>query len=526
MHIAGLLFFPVAIILWEIAKDKDSRADIHGKHIFNWLLSLLIYVVAGYFILRLGSIVIITVGVCSVIFSILAAVKAWKGETWKYPCSITIFRTNIADNAANEPDVNNLFQKLFLFVKNNLEQIQKGNKNTMSNGQSPTSPSSTVTPPIPQEVSVQPSAIINPYTISNQESPDSQNMVEKPNDFSITSYQEPQNQQTNMPNSPSDENVSPILPISESPEPQETSTPPPNVTNPWAALDQEIQEQQTTIPVSVPHSPSQNEQTILQAEPAPGFSSVVQKTFWDCSPSGRLLVVSEPTVYIPKNRASVWLNFFTVLFDNNTAIGGFFNVDGKPCELQTSSDDEKGVGNEIIGDTALIRSYFRKHGAFRITFSVGGESVVRQVRVVGLPIEFPQILLTNDFIPPASQEVIKALGFPDEESSLQVKFPHEITKDRIRYQPEFAKDTIFAKHWRYNKYPGLVISIVDEKVYAVSVCTPELEQQIEQFPALWIKHDDKGAGPGSGCAGLILLGVIGLLSSGIGCCCLLVSLLF
>jgi uncharacterized Tic20 family protein len=97
MHLAGFLFFPGAIVLWAIAKDKDSRADIHGKHIFNWLLSLLIYTVIGCILclIIIGFFVIIALGVCSLVFPILAAVKASKGEIWKYPYSIKFFSTNI-----------------------------------------------------------------------------------------------------------------------------------------------------------------------------------------------------------------------------------------------------------------------------------------------------------------------------------------------------------------------------------------------------------------------------------------------
>ncbi|MDR2437988.1 MAG: DUF4870 domain-containing protein [Planctomycetaceae bacterium] len=97
MHLAGFVFFPAAIVLWAIAKDKDSRADIHGKHIFNWLLSLLIYEVIGYilYLIIISFFVIMAQGVCSLVFSILAAVKASKGEIWKYPYSIKFFSTNI-----------------------------------------------------------------------------------------------------------------------------------------------------------------------------------------------------------------------------------------------------------------------------------------------------------------------------------------------------------------------------------------------------------------------------------------------
>jgi uncharacterized Tic20 family protein len=97
MHIVGFLFFPVAIVMWAIAKEKDTRADIHGKVIFNWLISLFIYIFIGSIacLIIIGIFVIIAVGICALIFPILAAIKASKGEIWKYPYSITFFQTGI-----------------------------------------------------------------------------------------------------------------------------------------------------------------------------------------------------------------------------------------------------------------------------------------------------------------------------------------------------------------------------------------------------------------------------------------------
>jgi hypothetical protein len=312
---------------------------------------------------------------------------------------------------------------------------------------------------------------------------------------------------------PNDDSIPPVYSGSptESSAPQGTSATPPTVTNPWAALDQEIQGQQVSQPNPVSSSP-----------PSP----ILPPTYGTRSSSGRLIVVSEPIVYIPKNLASVWFAFFTIMFDGKPDKSGYFEVDGKPCEFQISSNDNKIVGIEIVrATTTTTVSYFRQPGTANITVTVGNESVVRTIKVVEIPIKggFTDQFVTNsNFLPSSSQEVIKELGFPDEELNLTIKPFYEITKDHIHYKPEIGKGAIFAKHWRYNKHPGLVISIVGEKVFAISTCTPQMEQLL---PALWNKHEMKFMGAG-GCAGLILLGVIGLLGSSIGCCCLLVSLLF
>jgi uncharacterized Tic20 family protein len=44
MHLCGLLFFPMMIFLWVVAKDPN-RANVHGKTILNWYLSAAVYMV-------------------------------------------------------------------------------------------------------------------------------------------------------------------------------------------------------------------------------------------------------------------------------------------------------------------------------------------------------------------------------------------------------------------------------------------------------------------------------------------------
>jgi uncharacterized Tic20 family protein len=122
MHIMGFLFFPVVIVMWAVAKDKDVLADIHGKIIFNWLLSLLFYAIIvllwsipflffAFDIIPHGTpafvnmiVCIVVFSICIVIFPILAicvivfpfyaAYKASKGEVWKYRYSFSFFRVD------------------------------------------------------------------------------------------------------------------------------------------------------------------------------------------------------------------------------------------------------------------------------------------------------------------------------------------------------------------------------------------------------------------------------------------------
>ncbi len=82
------------IVMWITAKDDDPRVDIHGKIIFNWLLSALIYAMVGVMLVFVivGIPILWAIGICSFIFPIIAAVKANDNVAWKYPLSIPFFK--------------------------------------------------------------------------------------------------------------------------------------------------------------------------------------------------------------------------------------------------------------------------------------------------------------------------------------------------------------------------------------------------------------------------------------------------
>lgn len=82
------------IIMWATNKDDFPVIDQHGKIIFNWMLSALIYsAVSGILIIIvIGFLGLIAVGICSIVFAIIGALKANSGEMWEYPLCIRFFK--------------------------------------------------------------------------------------------------------------------------------------------------------------------------------------------------------------------------------------------------------------------------------------------------------------------------------------------------------------------------------------------------------------------------------------------------
>jgi len=81
----------VPLIIWMTNKNRVYEMDQHGKNIINFQISLVIYFIICIpliLLLGLGLIGFLVLGIISVIFPIINAIKASHGETPKYPLSL------------------------------------------------------------------------------------------------------------------------------------------------------------------------------------------------------------------------------------------------------------------------------------------------------------------------------------------------------------------------------------------------------------------------------------------------------
>jgi len=89
---AGLV---LPIVMWATEKDNSHLIDEHGKVVFNWMISSLIYsLVSGvlcFFLIGIPILVVLVI--LMVIFPIIGGIKANDGIVWKYPLSISFFST-------------------------------------------------------------------------------------------------------------------------------------------------------------------------------------------------------------------------------------------------------------------------------------------------------------------------------------------------------------------------------------------------------------------------------------------------
>jgi uncharacterized protein len=89
--LAGLV---APILIWQLKKNELPRIDQHGKNVTNWIISHLIYFVGCLVLIVaiIGIPLLVALGVVSIVFPIVGAIKANNGEVWKYPLSIPFFK--------------------------------------------------------------------------------------------------------------------------------------------------------------------------------------------------------------------------------------------------------------------------------------------------------------------------------------------------------------------------------------------------------------------------------------------------
>jgi uncharacterized protein len=92
VNVGGLFFnFLPALIGYLVLKDRGPFVRAHTATALNFQLTLLIaYVVGGILsIVVIGFFIILAAYILNIVFCIIAAVKANRGEWYKYPMSIT-----------------------------------------------------------------------------------------------------------------------------------------------------------------------------------------------------------------------------------------------------------------------------------------------------------------------------------------------------------------------------------------------------------------------------------------------------
>ena len=78
------------LIIWMIKKDKMPLVDDQGREAINFQISMAIYfVISGVLVfVIIGIPMLMGLGIFDVVVTIIAAIKAYEGENYRYPLCI------------------------------------------------------------------------------------------------------------------------------------------------------------------------------------------------------------------------------------------------------------------------------------------------------------------------------------------------------------------------------------------------------------------------------------------------------
>jgi uncharacterized protein len=90
------LFFPIIgpLVVWLLKKDESSFINYHGREYFNFFISYTVYsVVSGILIfLIVGIFLLWILGIMALVFTIIAAVKAYEGNEYRFPLIFRVIK--------------------------------------------------------------------------------------------------------------------------------------------------------------------------------------------------------------------------------------------------------------------------------------------------------------------------------------------------------------------------------------------------------------------------------------------------
>ena len=93
-HIFGATLFFGPLIIWLSEREKHRFVDEHGRAAINYQISLLIYYAACSIlaIVVIGAILACLLTIAHVVMIVMGALKAKRGEPWRYPIAIDFLK--------------------------------------------------------------------------------------------------------------------------------------------------------------------------------------------------------------------------------------------------------------------------------------------------------------------------------------------------------------------------------------------------------------------------------------------------
>ncbi|WP_157002670.1 DUF4870 domain-containing protein [Agromyces laixinhei] len=93
-HLGGVLGFLPSLIIWLVFKDRGSFTNTEAKEALNFQITILMAYVVGAIlsVILIGVFVVWAAWIVSVVFSIIAFLKAKDAQHYRYPFAIRLIK--------------------------------------------------------------------------------------------------------------------------------------------------------------------------------------------------------------------------------------------------------------------------------------------------------------------------------------------------------------------------------------------------------------------------------------------------
>jgi len=91
VHISQIFFsFVGPLVIWLVFRERSRFVDEHGKEALNFAITMAIAYVVGAILtlIIIGAFIMLAAGILTLVFGIMAAIAANKGQPYHYPIAI------------------------------------------------------------------------------------------------------------------------------------------------------------------------------------------------------------------------------------------------------------------------------------------------------------------------------------------------------------------------------------------------------------------------------------------------------
>ena len=103
-YVLPLTGFIVPVLIWQRKRDESPMLDEQGQNVVNWILTFLLYALACAVLclIYVGIPLLLALLLANVVLPFIGALKAKRGEIWRYPYTLELYKEEAPEQGGNE----------------------------------------------------------------------------------------------------------------------------------------------------------------------------------------------------------------------------------------------------------------------------------------------------------------------------------------------------------------------------------------------------------------------------------------